>query len=91
MIGWRARPSAFAHDALVVMLNFEGFDVAVDVDFGIPGVWVKLADVDRVNDIPPEGDNSRADSTALLTGDGRFSGFTLPSSSAFLYKWEASP
>ena len=51
--------------------------------------WVKLADVDNANDIPPDGSNSRNDPTALYSADGRFSSFELPSSSGFLYKWEA--
>jgi 1,4-alpha-glucan branching enzyme len=88
VIGWQSRPTRQAHEALVVMLNFESFDVQVDVDFGIPGVWVKLADVERVNDIAPEGTNSDADVTAVQTVDGNFGGFILPSSSGFLYKWE---
>jgi hypothetical protein len=58
------------------------------VDVGIPGVWVKLADIDRANDIPPVGTNSADDPTALLSRDGRYGGFVLPSSSAFTYKWE---
>jgi hypothetical protein len=89
VIGWRAHPNQFARDALVVMLNFENYDVPVDVDFGIPGIWVKLADVDRVNDIPPNGLNSAGDPTAIRTNDGSFHGFTLPSSSGFIYKWES--
>jgi 1,4-alpha-glucan branching enzyme len=89
VIGWRARPNAFAHDALVVLLNFEGFDVQVDVELGIAGTWLKLADIERVNDVPPAGTSSAADPAALRSGDGRFCGFTLPSTSAFLYKWDA--
>ena len=70
------------------MLNFEGFDVPVDVGLGLPGVWVKLADIDRVNDVPPGGTNGLHDPTTLRSADGRFSGFVLPSSSGFIYKWE---
>jgi hypothetical protein len=88
VVGWRSRPSEFAHDALMVMLNFEGFDVRVDVDFGMPGAWVKLADMDQVNDIPPNGNNSASDPSAIHTGDGTFRGFVLPSSSGYVYKWE---
>jgi hypothetical protein len=73
---------------LLVLLNFENRDVTIDVDFGIAGVWVKLADIDRVNDIAPAGTNSVADATALRTRDGNFAGFVLPSSSGFIYKWE---
>jgi hypothetical protein len=71
-------------------MNFEGFDVQVDLDLGVPGVWVKLADVDRVNDIAPDGTNSASDSTALRTNDGTFGGFVLPSSSGFVYKWASA-
>jgi 1,4-alpha-glucan branching enzyme len=90
VIGWRARPNQLAHDTLVIMLNFENREVRVDVDFGIPGTWLKLADMDRVNDVPPVGTNSIQDPTAIRTDDGTFSGFTLPSSSGFIYKWEAA-
>jgi 1,4-alpha-glucan branching enzyme len=89
VIGWRSRPNEHPHDTLLVLLNFENADVRVDVDFGVPGIWVKLADIDRVNDIPPAGSNSAGDPTALRTNDGRFGGFTLPSSSGFIYKWES--
>ena len=89
-IGWQARPNDQASDALLVMLNFENHDVRVDVDFGIPGVWVKLGDIDRVNDIAPDGTNGAEDATALHTLDGNFGGFTLPSSSGFIYKWESA-
>ena len=44
LIGWRSRPNSLATDALVVMLNFENHNISVDVDFGIPGIWLKLAD-----------------------------------------------
>lgn len=90
VIGWRARPNGAPNESLVVMLNFENHDVSVDVDLGIPGTWVKLADIDRVNDISPEGTNSGSDPTAIRSADGRFAGFTMPSSSAFIYKWEAA-
>jgi 1,4-alpha-glucan branching enzyme len=89
-IGWRSRVNALAHEAMVVFLNFENHDVTVDLELGIPGVWVKLADSDFVNDIPPEGSNSANDSTALHSSDGRFGGFVMPSSSGFVYKWEAA-
>jgi hypothetical protein len=61
----------------------------VDVELDLPGTWVKLSDIDRVNDIPPVGSNSAADAGALRSADGRFAGFTLPSSSGFIYKWES--
>jgi 1,4-alpha-glucan branching enzyme len=89
VIGWQSRPNAQAHDALLVMLNFENHNVPVDVEFGIPGVWVKLADIDWISDIPPGGNNSAQDPTALRTNDGNFGNFRLPSSSGFIYKWEA--
>jgi 1,4-alpha-glucan branching enzyme len=88
VVGWRSRPNNRPFDTLVVMLNFEPFDVVVDVPFSTAGTWVKLADIDRVNDVPPGGVNSAGDVTALHTADGNYGAFTLPSSSGFIYKWE---
>lgn len=89
VIGWRARPNDLAHDTLIVLLNFEGGEQQVDLELGLSGIWVKLADGDWVNDIAPAGTNSAGDATALQSADGRFAGFTLPGSSGFIYKWEA--
>ena len=89
VVGWRLRPNGFAHDAMVVLLNFETAPVRVDLELGLGGTWVKLADMDVANDVPPSGTNSAADPTALHSADGRFGGFELPSSSGFLYKWES--
>ena len=75
---------------MVVLLNFENHDVTVDLELGLPGVWVKLADIDTVNDVAPEGSNDAGSATALRSIDGRFSGFVIPSSSGFVYKWEAA-
>ena len=86
-IGWRSRVNPATHEALVVLLNFESYDVTW-TSSRVTGTWVKLADVDRVNDIAPEGSNSAQEPTALRTRDGWFAHFTLPSSSGFLYKWE---
>lgn len=52
-------------------------------------VWVKLADIDRVDDLPPDGTNDPRDPTALHSTDGRSASFTLPGSSGFIYKWTA--
>ena len=89
VLGWRLRPNQFAYDTMVVLLNFENFPVTVDVALGLPGTWVKLADVENAFDIQPDGTNSRDDPSALRSADGRFGGFELPSSSGFLYKWES--
>jgi 1,4-alpha-glucan branching enzyme len=90
VVGWRARPNGAANETLVVLMNFENHNVVADVDFGIPGKWIKLADIDQVNDIPPLGSNSASDPTTVYTVDGNFSGFDLPSSSGFIYKWETA-
>ncbi|MTI83127.1 MAG: hypothetical protein FH756_04320 [Firmicutes bacterium] len=37
-------------DEMLVMLNFEDHDVSLDVGFG-EGRWIKLADIDNVNDL----------------------------------------
>jgi 1,4-alpha-glucan branching enzyme len=90
LLGWRSRVNAQVHEALVVLLNFEPFAVTVDLELGIPGLWVKLADIDTVHDLPPAGTNSASDPTALRSQDGRFANFVLPSSSGFIYKWAAA-
>jgi 1,4-alpha-glucan branching enzyme len=89
VIGWRSRPNELPFDNLIVLLNFENQPVEVDLDFGMPGVWVRLASIDVVNDIAPEGSNSTQDETAIRTETGRFDNFMLPDSSGFIYKWEA--
>lgn len=89
-VGWRSRPSQSASDTLVVLLNFAPHDVTAELELGLPGRWVKLADIDNVDDIPPVGTNSAATGTALVSVDGRYSRFVLPSSSGFIYKWEAA-
>jgi 1,4-alpha-glucan branching enzyme len=89
IVGWRARPSRFAHDDLAVLLSFESSEHRVDLDLGTPGRWIKLADIDSVNDIPPAGTNSAATPTTLESRDGRFVGFAIPSFSGFIYKWDA--
>jgi 1,4-alpha-glucan branching enzyme len=89
VVGWQAIPNDRADDRLVVLLNFENHPVEVDVNFGAAGTWVRLANIDFVNDIAPEGTNSKDDETALRTADGRFASFVLPDSSGFIYKWEA--
>jgi len=89
VLGWRLRPTGFAYDTMIVLLNFEPVPVMVDLELGLAGSWVKLADLDTVDDIPPQGTNSPPDPTALHSIDGRYGGFELPSSSGFLYKWES--
>ncbi|MGI6456601.1 MAG: alpha-amylase family glycosyl hydrolase [bacterium] len=88
VLGWRLQPNPFPYDRMIVLLNFENHPVRVDLELGMSGTWVKLADLEQANDIPPEGSNSSADPTALHSSDGRFGGFELPGSSGFLYKWE---
>jgi hypothetical protein len=89
VLGWRLHPNGFAYDTLFVLLNFEPLPVMVDLELGLAGSWVKLADLDTVDDIPPQGTNSQAHPTALHSHDGRFSGFALSSSSGFLYKFQS--
>lgn len=47
---------------------------------GRAGTWRKLADIERVTDGADDG-------TALHSRDARFSGFVLPSSSGFVYRF----
>jgi hypothetical protein len=67
------------------MLNFEGHDVPVDVDFKTPGRWIKLADIDHINDVNSAGPDN-PDKVNFITTDGLFPGFILPPYSGFLYR-----
>lgn len=86
VIGWRTSQQQPAED-FAVFFNFDPHPVQVDLDLGKPGVWLKLADIDQINDVPPEGLNTLDDPTALHTRDGSFNGFLLPGSSGFVYRW----
>lgn len=88
VIGWRVKPNSNSWEQIVVIFNFEPYDISVGIDFGSPGKWVKLADIDRVSDIPPFGANTAREPGTIETS-GYFEGFTLPSSSGFVYKWES--
>lgn len=89
VVGWRSQPGQSASATLVMLLNFSPQDVTVDLELGLAGRWVKLADIDSVEDLPPAGTNSAGAATALVSTDGRYSPFVLPPSSGFIYKWEA--
>jgi len=85
VIGWRTREGKGYPDDILVMLNFEGKDVPVNVDFHTPGRWVKLADMDHV-----KGDNwGSADldgGDSIYCGGETFNGFVLPPYSGFIYQ-----
>jgi len=51
----------------------------------MPGKWIKLADIDQVDDLPPFGGNDTLKDTTVESRDGNFTGFRLPSSSGFTY------
>jgi hypothetical protein len=80
ILGWRARPDGNPQHDLVALVNFEPYDIPVDLELGRAGTWRKLADIDQVTD-------GSDDATALDSRDGRFTRFTLPSSSGFVYRF----
>jgi 1,4-alpha-glucan branching enzyme len=86
IIGWRLFDRGDPQQRLLVMLNFEGEAVPVEVDFHIPGRWVKLADLDCVNDLPPDGSKLPGDPDSIDTPTGLFAPFILPGYSAFIYR-----
>lgn len=90
IIGWYTRPNESPWEQILVMLNFDPFEQKVEFEFPQPGYWVKLADIDRVEDIPPFGENSISSFTTIKA-EGKPQEFILPSSSAFIYKWESPP
>jgi 1,4-alpha-glucan branching enzyme len=91
VIGWQAAPNDNPLDTLVILLNFENHPVPVQLELGHGGVWVCLATIDEVNDLPPTGSNGIDSPTRLLTPDGFLPEFVLPDSSLFVYKWQGLP
>ncbi len=90
IIGWRSMPTEDEFDRLIVVFNFENYPVEIDLELGYPGIWVRLATIDLVTDIPPQGPASVDDDDALHVSDEpRLPGFVLPDSSLFVYKWQA--
>ena len=71
------------------MMNFENHSIEVDIPFGRPGKWVRLASIDSVTDVAPHGTATIADALTLDLQDEVFEGFVLPDSSGFIYKWHA--
>lgn len=90
VVGWRSMPSANPLETIIVLLNFENYDVEIDLELGIPGKWARLADIDFVNDLAPEGSYDPASPITIVTPNGRFPGFTIQDSSGFIYKWIGS-
>jgi len=92
VIGWRAADGT--GERMLVMLNFEGCDLNVDVHFGFPGNWEKMADIDYVVDITnrQKGGLQNGDGDGLIVGADSQSeavvrDFVLPSYSGFVYKY----
>lgn len=89
VVAWIAQPDNDPKNRILVMINFENHPVTIDVDAGLSGVWVRLASIDAVNDLPPDGTNTTDDALALRVEGTTFKDFVLPDSSGFIYKWEA--
>jgi 1,4-alpha-glucan branching enzyme len=82
--GWKVtgdNPS----EKLLILLNFENHAVPLEVDFD-PGRWVKLGDIDHINDLPPNGNKSPRDPDGIMAG-GAAQPFVLPPYSGFIYKY----
>lgn len=90
VIGWRSHPDDDPKNQMIVLLNFENHPITIDVEAGTAGTWLRLASIDAVNDLPPDGTNTVEDALALHVDEsGTFKDFVLPDSSGFIYKWEA--
>lgn len=87
VIGWKTN-SGNASQQLLVMLNFEGHDVPVDVHFD-PGRWIKLGDIDHIDDLPPVGNKDPLDADSIIISDNMpAQHFVLPPYSGFIYKYQ---
>ena len=86
VIGWRTNDKGDPSERLLVLFNFEGKDVTVDINFGFGGKWVKLADMDHVNDLSEMELEDIDDKDILVTGP-KFNDFHLPAYSGFVFKY----
>ncbi|GAB6137801.1 alpha-amylase family glycosyl hydrolase [Halanaerobaculum tunisiense] len=77
VIGWIAKEG---NQQLLVMLNFAGQEIPVDLEFPSSGSWGKLADINQVTA------NQSQEATNLQVTDKTFTNFKLPPYSGFIYK-----
>lgn len=91
VIGWRVNDTGAPEERFLVILNFENHDVPVKVDFHTTGRWVKLADIEQVNDLPPVGTKNAHDPDSIVLEEHKLSDFVLPSYSGFIYKHYPEP
>lgn len=88
VIGWQSIPSEDNQERLVILLNFEPYDIEVKVDFGLKGKWLKLGDIDTVTNLATLKKEKIDNATSLIKISDRYlPGFILPSSSGFIYNW----
>jgi len=88
VIGWKVNRGHAPSEQLLVMLNFEGHDVPVDVHFD-PGRWIKLGDIEHINDLPPVGNKNPLDADTIIVNDNvPAQNFVLPPYSGFIYKYQ---
>jgi 1,4-alpha-glucan branching enzyme len=85
VLGWKVS-NGKPNENILIMLNFEGRDVPVEVHFD-QGRWVKLGDIQNINDISPNGNKNPNDPDSINTDGGAFY-FTLPPYSGFIYKYQ---
>jgi 1,4-alpha-glucan branching enzyme len=84
--GWIADGGRDSSGKLLVMLNFEGVDVPVEIDVRAPGRWAKLADLNSIRgDSPSEA--AAEGSEFIETSTGMVSEFLLPPYSGFIYNY----
>ncbi len=86
VIGWKAHSDSKFPERLAVMMNFEGHDIAVDLNLEKEGCWFKLVDIDRVTPLTDCEKNNPWNN--LYSGDGTFKHFVLPPYSGFIYKYQ---
>lgn len=88
VVGWKVKNGKDPAEQILVMLNFEGHDVPVHVPFD-PGRWIKLGDIDHINDLPPFGNKDPRDPDSIIIDDNApAQHFVLPPYSGFIYKYQ---
>ncbi len=80
VIGWRTKN---AEGEIMVLFNFGQEEVNVNLEFSSIGSWVKLADINSINDLDKREDGQY---NTLIVEDDSPVNFNLPIYSGFIYK-----
>ncbi|MCK8827387.1 alpha-amylase family glycosyl hydrolase [Natroniella acetigena] len=83
LIGWKTKDKD-NNDEMLILLNFEGADIKVNLGLTLEGKWGKIAALDQINDFKTKDEIEPMD--ILSVGQNKKVDFNLPAYSGFIYK-----